>query len=202
MNNKFKWTGGIIIVFLLIISTNLIDKDQFLRIENSVNTIYEDRLVAKDIIFETSLIINKKELALVSTDTLFFNTKNKYLNTSLDSNISVFQNTKLTEEEEAVFTSLNSAIKELKQNEKKYLKRNNYSKDLEEYQNYESSIEKVKIVLYKLSKIQMDEGKKQQLLASKSVSLIALFTRIEIIILIILAIIVQVIIIYSPKKVK
>lgn len=202
MNNKFKWTGGIIIVFLLIISTNLIDKDQFLRIENSVNTIYEDRLVAKDIIFETSLIINKKELALVSTDTLFFNTKNKYLNTSLDSNISVFQNTKLTEEEEAVFTSLNSAIKELKQNEKKYLKRNNYSIDLEEYQNYESSIEKVKIVLYKLSKIQMDEGKKQQLLASKSVSLIALFTRIEIIILIILAIIVQVIIIYSPKKVK
>jgi len=49
--NKAKWILGILMVFVLIIATNLIDKNNFLKVRDSVVTIYEDRLVAKDLIF-------------------------------------------------------------------------------------------------------------------------------------------------------
>lgn len=50
--NKLKWILGITLIFVLIIATNLIDRNNFVRISNVVTTIYEDRLIASDLIFE------------------------------------------------------------------------------------------------------------------------------------------------------
>jgi len=57
----------------------------------------------------------------------------------------------------------------------------------------------VKENLYDLAKIQLSEGRRQMHISQKSVDTIELFTHIEIYMLIILAIIVQVIVIYKPK---
>lgn len=38
--------------FFLVLATNLVDRSNFNRIKNSVISIYEDRLVAKGIIFD------------------------------------------------------------------------------------------------------------------------------------------------------
>jgi len=50
--NKVKWVLGILIVFILILATNLIDRNNFIRVKDSVVTIYEDRLIASDLVFE------------------------------------------------------------------------------------------------------------------------------------------------------
>lgn len=60
--NKIKWVLGIFMVFFLIVATNLIDRDNFIRVNNSVQTIYEDRLVAQGLIFEFSTLIQEKEI--------------------------------------------------------------------------------------------------------------------------------------------
>jgi hypothetical protein len=41
-------------IFILIITTNLIDKSNFTRVKDSVVAIYEDRLIANNLIFEIS----------------------------------------------------------------------------------------------------------------------------------------------------
>jgi len=60
-------------------------------------------------------------------------------------------------------------------------------------------ISEVKDNLYDLSKIQLDEGKKQMSISEKAISSVELFTQIEIYILIFLAILIQIIVIYKPK---
>lgn len=75
--NKIKWVLGILIIFALIITTNLIDKNNYSKVGNSIVTIYEDRLIAKDLIFKISNAIHKKEVAAISANTAFFETTNK-----------------------------------------------------------------------------------------------------------------------------
>ena len=64
---KIKWVLSVLLVFFLILATNLIDKDNFRRVKNSIVTIYEDRLVANDLIFELSQLVHQKELAAAKT---------------------------------------------------------------------------------------------------------------------------------------
>jgi hypothetical protein len=48
ISNKIKWSVGLLLVIVLIVSTNFIDQNNFQRIQDSVTSIYEDRLIAKD----------------------------------------------------------------------------------------------------------------------------------------------------------
>jgi hypothetical protein len=43
--NRLKWILGILMVFVVILATNLLDRNNFLRVRDSVVAIYEDRLV-------------------------------------------------------------------------------------------------------------------------------------------------------------
>jgi len=67
-------------VFVLIIATNLIDRNNFTRVKDSVITIYEDRLVANDLIFEMSNSFQEKEIAVAASDSAFFLERNKQVN--------------------------------------------------------------------------------------------------------------------------
>jgi hypothetical protein len=58
--------------FFLVLATNLVDRSNFNRIKNSVISIYEDRLVAKGIIFDMNALVNQKQVALLKGDTIFF----------------------------------------------------------------------------------------------------------------------------------
>lgn len=63
--NKIKWVLGILMIFFIIIATNLIDKNNFVRVRDSVVTIYEDRLIANDLIFEMLKSVQQKEVAIL-----------------------------------------------------------------------------------------------------------------------------------------
>ncbi len=189
--NKIKWALGILLVFFLILATNLIDKDNFKKVRNSIVTIYEDRIVANDLIFELSLLIHEKEMAAALSDTSFFNGRNKQINGNVEALVEQYKMTKLTREEASIFDALQIDLDKLDQFET--------SANLD-HQGYAALLSDIKDHLYKLSKIQLSEGKNQVSISNEAIEGIDLFTRMEIYILIFLAIILQVIVIYSPGK--
>ena len=191
--NKIKWILGISVVFLLIITTNLIDRNNFITVRDSVATIYEDRLIAKDIVFDISLLINEKKLANVLEDSIFFKNKNSAVNNNIDQLLLKFESTKLTTKERSVFLNLKEELNEL------YKKEVNTSKNKTEIN---SQIEAVEYTLQALSNIQIQEGAVQLSLSKKALDSIELFTKLEIYFLIFLAVIIQIIILYNPKDKK
>ncbi|WP_067147906.1 MCP four helix bundle domain-containing protein [Pseudotamlana agarivorans] len=193
--NKLKWVLGILMVFVLIITTNLIDRNNFVRVRDAVSTIYEDRIIANDLIFDMQKLVYEKELAVTLSDSVFLHTESPKYNADLQALISRFEQTKLTPEEARVFEDLKTNLEVLY----------NYDvKTLQSTLNYESKIApkfaKVKANLDDLSKIQLREGRRQKAISKKAIDTVELFTDIEIYILVVLAIIVQVIVMYNPKE--
>lgn len=189
--NKIKWILGVLLVFFLILATNLIDRDNFKIISNNTTAIYEDRIVANDLIFELSLLIHEKEIAILSSNTSFFNDRNKEVNKEIDKLIEVYLTTKFTNKEAEVFARLETGLSKAVQIE------NSEDKDLK---SYNRELTNIKDNLYKLSKIQLTEGRNQMLSSKNAFEGVELFTQIEIYLLIFIAIVLQVIILYSPKS--
>jgi hypothetical protein len=190
--SKVKFILGILLVFFLIVATNLVDRDNFQRVRDSVVTIYEDRLVAKDIIYELSRLMHQKELAALRSDEAFFASKNQAIDTEIDELIAQFEATRLTSEEETTFDNFEANLRRLRQVEG--------TASSEDNEAYRSRLTAIQQDLHSLSKIQLREGRNQLYLSTKAVDTIELFTSMEIYLLIILAIVVQVIIIYQPSK--
>lgn len=192
--DKVKWILGIFMVFILIVATNLIDKQHFLRVKNSVVTIYEDRLVANDLIFEMHCLIQEKAEALAAMDSTFFIERNSQINENIESFVVEFDKTRHTIKERSLFEQYKQNIESLKNSETAFI-----DSKFTEKGNLNIQLKEVKENLYDLAKIQLSEGRRQMHISQKSVDTIELFTHIEIYMLIILAIIVQVIVIYKPK---
>jgi len=195
--NKAKWIIGILLVLGLIIATNLIDKKNFNQIKSSVLTIYEDRLLAKEIIFEVSILIHEKEMAVALADTSFYANRNSNINEKLQEDIEKFQATELTRAEKYEFDELKRNISLLREAETKLV-----ASDFETKEPVLERLEMINENLINLSGIQVSEGKKHMFLSKRAAESIELYTQIEIYLLIVLAIIVQIIILYNPKTPK
>ena len=193
--NKVKWVLGILMVFVLIVATNLIDRNNFLRVKDSVVTIYEDRLVVNDLIFEMSIATQEKELAAIKADTVFFLSENNKINEDLQNFILKYEQTKLTAKEVKVFNEFKQNFEKVKVAERDFI-----ASKFDNVKGLENELLKVKKNLYQLSKIQLIEGGRQMSISKKAIDTVELFTQLEIYILIFLAIVIQIIVIYQPKK--
>lgn len=193
--NKLKWILGILMIFVLIIATNLIDKNNFVRVRDSVVTIYEDRLIANDLIFEMLKSIQQKELAVATSDSIFFQNQNFKVNANLQSLVARFEQTKLTSEEGKDFKDLKRNVESLIDSEIQFLNSNSTN-------NYQivNHIQNLKTNLNDLSKIQLNEGSRQMSISKRAIDTVELFTQMEIYILVFLAILIQIIVMYKPKE--
>lgn len=192
--DKVKWILGIMMVFFIVLATNLIDKQNFTLVKNSVVTIFEDRLVANDILFKMADLLHQKELAIVTANTEFFENSNSVVNSGFYDLIAQYELTKLTESESRNFESLKRNYEQVVEAERSTLMSNFSDKT-----SVLNAISKVKINLTTLSKIQIDQGRRQVLISEKAMNSIEFFTQIEIYILILLAVLVQILVIYKPK---
>ena len=183
---------SILLVFFIVLITNLIDRDNFNRLSYSVTTMYEDRLVASDILFDISAIIKEKHIAILTFDTAFFNARNLEYNQNLNQLIQNYGQTKLTPKEKLVFDQLKTELNNLQKVELPSHNLTNGSKLVH--------IQKIYSQLKSLSKIQIQEGRRQVFISNKAKDLINLFTQGEICLLVIMAILIQVIILYKPQS--
>lgn len=193
--NKIKWILGISMVFMLILATNLIDRKNFNRLRDSVESIYEDRLIAKDIIFDISKLIQEKELAIALSDSSFYKMHNDNLNESIEDCFARYTHTKLTKAEGEKFDELRDNYEVLKASEEVFI-----TSKFVKNETLELEIKNVKENLNDLSRIQLKEGRKQMTISNKAISDVEFFTQIEIYLLIFMAIVIQVIVMYKPKE--
>lgn len=192
--NKLKWIFGVFLVFFIILATNLIDRDNFLRIKDSTASIYEDRLIAKSIIYDLSKQFHRKEIALLKADSSFYQQENQATNNLIEEALAQFTSTKLTSKEALIFEDLKLSIADLQAKEATLLNdaEKNYPSQLLQIQEIESN-------LNALAAIQLEEGKRLVLISEKAMNSIELFTQMEIYVLLGLAILVQILIMYKPK---
>lgn len=194
ISNKIKWVLGILLVFFLIITTNLIDRHAFERVKDSITSIYDDRLVAKEIIFELLLLIQEKEIANVSNDVDFYSSRNKVINEQIDGLNTRFLTTKLTLNEKRTFETMQANFQVLKNQEQKKLQ----AQTKENQVNCATQLSKIRVNLQTLSKIQMAEGQRQLSITKEEFDNVDLYTKIEVYFLIFLAILIQIVILYKP----
>ncbi|PHN07004.1 MCP four helix bundle domain-containing protein [Flavilitoribacter nigricans] len=194
--NKIKWVLGILLVFVLVVATNLIDRDNFRRITDSVVSIYEDRLVAKDLIFEFSLLVQEKEIAWRTTNTNFFTSRNPAVNQEISALMARYLETELTPTEARIFDDLQTNLKALEALPGFRSVGSTGPPDA-----VEDALRHVKQNLHDLSKLQLEEGKRQLAISEQAMATVELFTRLEVYFLILLAVLIQIIILYKPKDV-
>lgn len=192
---KIKWTLGILIIFLVILFTNLLDRNNFMRVSEAVESIYEDRLVVKDLLITITNKIHRKEIAVITADSTFYELENENLNSRLESNIALYQRTKLTGAEVEILNRLIADYEELKKKEFAFIQ-----SDFSNRSNLIQQLQDIKLDLTDLAKIQLKEGNKQFEISKKAMDMVGLFTQIELYVLIFLAILIQIIVIYNPKK--
>jgi hypothetical protein len=67
---------------------------------------YEDRIVASDLLFEMSRIIKEKQIAVLTSDTIFFDSENDKYNREIEQLVDNYKLTKSTEKEKIAFNQL------------------------------------------------------------------------------------------------
>jgi hypothetical protein len=192
---KIKWILGILMVFILVIATNLIDRHSFVSMRDSVVSIYEDRIVANDLIFEMAYAFHEKEMAMVTNDSTFFIQRNDDINAEIEGFIVRFEQTKLTLEESQIFEKLKRDFGHLKDSEETFVQSH-----FDEKKALIKDVSRFKESLFTLSKIQLNEGARQANIGKRAINTVELFTQIEIYLLIALAVVIQIIVMYKPKE--
>ena len=192
---KIKWFLAVLGVFLLILATNLIDRNNFIRVEESVDNIYNERLLAKELLLEITIKLHKKELAYALNDTSYLQTKNDAVNADISKILETFDRVGSTKREDLILSNLNENHNKLIALQSKTgLENTLYTKTCADI------FSAINNNIVALASEQVKEGNNQKFLARKAVEKVKLFSQIEIYFLIFLGIILQFIILYSPKK--
>jgi hypothetical protein len=198
MNMKWgivKWTLGLLLVFGLILATNLIDKKNFNKVADALESIYEDRLVAKGFIYELSLLIHDKELAIAASDTT------RYKQGAADSNVKIgelmarYSETNLTGEEVEAFDRLAEDLEKLRRIEGRVLSDKSAPGEKDNITLIKAVLTQIREDLHILSKIQISEGERQMQKGKSAVESIGFLTQMEIYLLIGLGIVIQILLI-------
>jgi hypothetical protein len=191
---KIKWFVAVLGVFLIILMTNLLDKQNFLRVEEVVENIYNDRLLAKELLLDVSTKFHQKELAYVINDTVYLEKKNDKINSEITELLTMFDRTNQTRDERKILVSLRENHDELMRLESNsQLNESLYTKV------YSDVFSSIAYDIKELSAEQVEEGKLQTMHAKDAVDIANLFSKIEIYILIFLGLVIQFIILYTPK---
>lgn len=192
--NKLKWILAIVLVFVLLVTTKLIDSRHFKKVKDSVVTIYEDRLIADDLIFEIARSLHEKEIAAMVMDTAFFNSTNKNVNQDIEYHVSRFEQTKLTAKEKTVFDNFKANFLRLRKTENTFINNGFPSNEviLEDITNIREN-------LYELTKIQLVEGNRQMAISKEAIEAIDFYGKIEIYFLAFIAFLILILVLFKPK---
>jgi hypothetical protein len=189
--DKIKWVLGIVLVFGIVLATNLIDRQHFNAINDSIETIYADRLVAQNIIYDMSNAVYKKRLAYQRGEDNPAGWQQS-LNQQLRNGLDQFSGTRLTSRESEIFERLQREVDRLEQL--------GGTEDLSSPPSEQVlvTIDRIKGYLDNLSEVQLLEGNRELHKSKKAIGSANFFTQLEVGLLVVLAILVQVIILYNP----
>ncbi|WP_370087881.1 hypothetical protein [Ekhidna sp.] len=174
-------------VLLMISMIATMHKKHLLDLEETVTSIYEDRLVAEDYIFDLSKMMNSKKVALNNDNELV--EKIALANHSVDELIYDYERTKLTEKEIVIFRKLKKDISVSKEFENQIIHNPTLSQQRSIRKALDNQYDLILEDLDRLSEIQLFEGKRlletsNQIIASNGIT-----NRLEVALLIVILLI-------------
>lgn len=195
--NKISWFIGTWVVFALILTTNLVDKKNFSQIQHSINTIYNDRLIASDFLFKIQQLMYQKKLDYVPGDSSINQDRQSAINEQIGLLLDEYEDTQFTDKESIIFRNIKKHFGKIQQ-----LDQQSNFLEPDEISSRISMIDNVKKEIIDLQKIQIEEGKEQLINSDRLLKKVDLFTKIEIYMMIFIGIIIQLVIIFYPRKYK
>jgi len=203
---KIKIAIALSLVLFLIFAKSLVDKSNVDELEASFVSVYEDRLVVQDYIFNITELLFRMRLLVADTESLeqYLSVKKQVMDyhDQILNIISSFEETHLTPKESDYLNEFKSLITEK-------LEIESYFTDLEESeQNYQTTVEKfntdferVFYDLRELSKIQLREGEKLTNLSYRIKARSDIWLQFEYAVLFVLLIIISMLI-YSSRAIR
>lgn len=203
---KIKIAIALTLVLFLIFAKSLVDKSNVDELEASFVTVYEDRLVVQDYIFNITELLFRMRLLVANTESLdqYLSIQNQVMayHDQILNIISDFEKTHLTPKEAEYLKDFETLIRDK-------LEIESYFTGLEESdRNYQSSVEKfntdfekVFYDLRELSKIQLREGEKLTNLSYRIKARSDIWLQFEYAVLFVLLIIISMLI-YSSRDIR
>ncbi len=197
---KTKWFLGLGVVFILILATNLVDRTNFRWMSQSVTTIYQDRLVAKGLVYDMRSILADKQLALARRDAAYFGEPLREDQGEIDALLAEFSTTKLTPTEEQKLDSLKRRYATMTELEQSLVDApDDPFADTGTLDDLREAHEAVVADLFDLSRIQLAEGKRAQAAATQTMGAIDVVTQIEIALLAAIGVLMVLALVFGPR---
>ncbi|MEL7144768.1 MAG: MCP four helix bundle domain-containing protein [Bacteroidota bacterium] len=197
---KIRTGIAFVVVFLLIIATNAIDNQRFETIQQSVQTMYKDRLVGKSYLYKISRQLQIKREILQSQNAQPAARLNAAVNDSIKVLIDQFSETKLTQFEEKRLRLLQKNLDQLLKEEKSFSTVNSNDEAQALPTDFELYFSRMIEDLDALAEIQLDEGKREKMISNRAVNASNIISKIEIGFLILIGVIIQLLIFVKPLK--
>jgi hypothetical protein len=198
--DRVRWTLGLVVVLLLIFSTARSNVDNSKRIQAAIETIYADRLVVKNIIYELRSLLYEKELAVARDEVGYFGTANDEANTRARELIADFRRTYLVPLEESTLERFSTTFDALVASENEAGLVSGSSIDDERAGPFVERLDRLVADLDVLARIQLDEGRRQRILGEKAVESMGQMAAVKRYLLSALGILAMVIILFIPKR--
>lgn len=172
------------IAFLLVLGSNRLDQRHFSTIQTTVNSVYKDRVVVQNFIYQLTTIFHKKELRLISNE----NPKSvEGENEKVEQLLMDFGATQLTPKESNLFEELKGQFNTLLELEKTFVKTplEMPSVVLNETR---KELNAIKESLGGLANIQLEESGQLVHLSNKSLGMNILLSKLEIAFMVVIGI--------------
>ncbi|MEQ8580873.1 MAG: MCP four helix bundle domain-containing protein [Marinoscillum sp.] len=189
---------AMLVVFLLILATNLVDRRYFNVVQKSITTVYEDRLLAKDYIYKISRQLQKKRDFLAIEDKAQVKKKIIHANDSIQILTTKFAATRLTDHEAILFESLKKNLDELYDHERRWSLDASFREEGLTAETIDNTFQAIYDDLDALAKIQIEEGKNEIIISTETINTSNLISRLEIVMLVIIGVLIQLLIFLKP----
>lgn len=196
---RFQLAMALLIVFLLVFATNRLDRRHFLTVQNTVTSVFEDRVVAQNYIYELNKLFHEKKRAIEMDSSL---PQISAGNEDVEELISAFSKTKLTKREAEYFQNLQENFSSIKAQERSINEGSGQKLSEEKKKNLILALSNVQQNLDNLAEVQVNEGRHMTNLAQKSLNMNEMLSTIEIIFLIVIGMVLQFVIFFGNKKSK
>ncbi|SMG19782.1 MCP four helix bundle domain-containing protein [Arenibacter troitsensis] len=189
-------TGFILAVaFLLVLTSNELNRRNFSTADHTVNSVFEDRVVALEYIYRLNNLFHQKELELSSAKGSWgHDGKSESIKELLEN----FSNTKLTPNESVHFAQLKDNYRELETLENSF-SRTPATTEIGSTKEFSVLFEKIGNNLDKLSKVQLSEGRQLTYLSNKALSMNLLLSKLQVVFLIVIGLLMVLIIFHGEK---
>lgn len=195
--NRINITLALLAVFLLVLGTNRLDNQHFNTVQDALKTIYKDRVVAQDYLFQMNTIVHEKRMLYLSNNNIVVNPS---LNEDFSELTTLFNKTKLTSKEAYTLRILIEDIDKYRQQEKQFNKILLANPAAKPSQKFFETINELEKSIIKLSEIQVRETKRTIDLAQKSLDNTSMLATIEVWFLVIVGIAIQFVVFYRTSK--